>query len=131
FLTSEKRLSRKIKEAFMSIILETVFTKDEILTAYLNVIYMGQKGPFQIRGFGAASEYYFGRRLESLGLAECSLLAAIINSPGRYDPYSKRKAAEDRRALVLKRMSDLNMISPEEAAQSGVSQWPQNPPKAL
>jgi len=115
FLTSEKTFKRKLTELAMSVLLEIHSSKDEILETYLNVIYLGQNGPFQIRGYGAAAQYYFNRPLEQLELPECSLLAAVLNSPGLYDPYRKQENALKRRALVLERMKDLQMISQEEA----------------
>ncbi|MGZ5278868.1 MAG: transglycosylase domain-containing protein, partial [Pseudobdellovibrionaceae bacterium] len=89
FLTSEKTLKRKAKEFVMSFLLEAHASKDEILETYLNVIYLGQNGPFQVRGFGAASNYYFNKPIEQLDLSECSLLAAVLNSPGLFDPFRK------------------------------------------
>jgi penicillin-binding protein 1B len=118
FLTSEKTLKRKITELFMSILLETHSSKDEILETYLNVIYLGQNGPFQVRGFGAASQYYFDRPMDQLDLADCSLLAAILNSPGLYDPFRKPENALKRRSLVLDRMQDLKMITAAEAIEA-------------
>ena len=115
FLTAERTFKRKITELLMSILLEVHSSKDQILETYLNIIYLGQNGPFQIRGFGAASNYYFHKPLEELQLSECSLLAAILNSPGLYDPFSKPENSMKRRTLVLDRMQNLQMISSEEA----------------
>ncbi len=115
FLTSEKTLKRKLTELAMSILLEAHSSKDEILETYLNIIYLGQNGPFQVRGFGAAAQYYFNRPLEQLGLPECATLAAVLNSPGLYDPFRKPENALKRRNLVLDRMTDLKMISAEDA----------------
>lgn len=115
FLTSERTLKRKATEFFMSLILEAHSSKDEILETYLNIIYLGQNGPFQIRGFPAAAQFYFTKPIEKLDLAQCSLLAAILNSPGLYDPFHKPENALKRRGLVLDRMLDLQMISQSEA----------------
>jgi len=115
FLTSERTLKRKATEFFMSLILETHSSKDEILETYLNIIYLGQNGPFQIRGFPAASQFYFTKPIQNLDLAQCSLLAAVLNSPGLYDPFHKPENALKRRGLVLERMLDLQMISQSEA----------------
>ncbi len=115
FLTSEKTLSRKIHEQILSILLELRVDKDTILTNYLNVIYMGQNGSFQVRGFAAASQHYFERPLRDLDLSQCALLAAIINNPGRYNPTRQSERAMQRRNLVLSRMQELNMISPDQA----------------
>lgn len=115
FLTSEKTLSRKIHEQILSILLELRVDKDTILANYLNVIYMGQHGSFQVRGFAAAAQHYFERPLRDLDLPECALLAAIINNPGRYNPNRQSERALQRRNLVLSRMQELNMISPDQA----------------
>lgn len=124
FLTSEKTLKRKLTELVMSILLESHSSKDEILETYLNVIYLGQNGPFQVRGFGAAAQYYFNKPLEELELHECSLLAAILNSPGLFDPFRKPQNALKRRSLVLERMESLQMISSEEAKIAGQKELP-------
>jgi penicillin-binding protein 1B len=115
FLTSEKTLKRKFVEIFMSLLLEFNVDKDEIFENYLNITYMGQNGPFQVVGFGAASEYYFRTPLSELNLPQCALLAAVINSPGRYSPFLKPENAKSRRALVLNEMLQMNLISLEEA----------------
>ena len=87
FLTHEKTYSRKIKELVMAVLMELQFSKDQILEAYINEIYMGQNATFEVRGFAAASEHYFSKKLQDLNLPECALLAAIVNSPGRFNPF--------------------------------------------
>lgn len=124
FLTAEKSLSRKITEQFMSVLLEARFSKDQIFETYLNEIYMGQSGPFQIRGFASASQFYFQKPVEDLELPQCALLAALINSPGRYSPFNKAEMAEQRRLLVLDKMRELNMISEEEKVTAATSPLP-------
>ncbi len=131
FLSPEKTLRRKITEQFMSVLLELRVSKDEILQNYLNVIYLGQNGPFQVRGFSAASRHYFAKNIEDLNLSECALLAAIINSPGRYSPFTKQEAAEGRRRFVLKKMFDLGMISEEEEKRANETPLPKRPPVLL
>ncbi|PIS12131.1 MAG: penicillin-binding protein 1B [Bdellovibrio sp. CG10_big_fil_rev_8_21_14_0_10_47_8] len=118
FLTSERTLKRKATELVMSVLLETHSSKDQILETYLNIIYLGQNGPFQIRGFGAAAQYYFNKPLEQLELPECAMLAAVLNSPGLYDPFLKTENAIKRRSLVLDRMQTLKMISSEDAEKA-------------
>lgn len=120
FLTSEKTLRRKVIEQMTALLLEFHSDKDQILSAYLNVIYMGQNGVFQINGFAAAAEHYFAKRLADLNLPECALLAAIINSPGRYNPFRKAEQALQRRNLVLSRMLELNMIDEPTEAKAKV-----------
>lgn len=114
FLSPEKTISRKLKEFYMALRLETQWTKDEILETYLNIIYMGQAGAFQLRGFAAASQAYFDKPLENLNLPECALLAAIINNPSNNHPQKKKENAMRRRNLVLSKMKELNLITPSE-----------------
>jgi penicillin-binding protein 1B len=118
FLSAEKTFSRKLREILMAVILESQVTKDQILEAYLNVIYMGQSGPFQVRGFGAAADYYFNKPLEDLELHECALLAAIINSPGLYNPFSHADRSRERRDLVLRKMREHRMIEDPSLQQA-------------
>lgn len=124
FLTSERTFKRKVIEFAMSIILEAHASKDEILETYLNVIYMGQNGPFQVRGFGAASQYYFNKPLQELDLPQCSLLAAVLNSPGLFDPFRKQENALKRRSLVLDKMVENDFASQEEADNAKQVQLP-------
>lgn len=114
FLTPERSLQRKIKEALLALLVEARIDKNDILQTYLNVIYMGQKGSFQIRGYGAAARHYFSKEIEQLNLPECALLAAIINNPGHYNPVIHPDQATDRRKVVLSRLRTLNKISDQE-----------------
>jgi penicillin-binding protein 1B len=118
FLTSEKTISRKAKELYMATKLESEWTKDEILQTYLNIIYMGQIGAFQIRGFPAAGQAYFGKNIENLNLAQCALLAAIINNPGMNHPVKKKEKSQARRNLVLTKMKELKLITEKEFAEA-------------
>lgn len=127
FLTHERTFSRKIKEFFMAILLETKSTKDAILEAYVNEIYMGQNGPFQIHGFAAASDFYFGKKLENLSLSECALMAALVNGPGVFSPFTHPQNALERRQKVLDRMLELKMISRGETDSAQAEALPQKP----
>ncbi len=115
FLTSERSYSRKLKEFIMSILLESRVSKDDILETYINLIYMGLSGPFEIRGFAAASEHYFGSELKNLSLDQCALMAALVNGPGLYNPFTHPENALKRRARVLDRMLELKLITAEQA----------------
>ncbi len=126
FLTAERTYKRKIIELAMAILLETQASKDQILETYLNVIYLGQNGPFQVRGFGAASQYYFAKPLEQLDLPDCALLAAVLNGPGVYDPFRKPENALKRRNLVVDRMMNLQMISSSEADSAKAKSLPKD-----
>lgn len=118
FLTAKKTLRRKIEEQLLALLLESQMDKDSILEMYLNVIYMGQSGPYQVRGFGSAAQVNFDKPIAQLSLPECALLAATINSPGRYNPFDHPEAAKTRRDLVLKKMTESGMISDSEAAEA-------------
>src|SRR5690606_35972513 len=100
FLTSERTFERKIKEAFLSIWLETHYTKDEILKLYLDRAYMGG-GNF---GVTAAAEFYFGKDVQEIDLAESAMLAGLFKAPTRYAPHVDLAAARGRANIVLTRM---------------------------
>ncbi|HEX5037151.1 MAG TPA: PBP1A family penicillin-binding protein [bacterium] len=117
FLTSEKTLTRKVNEMFMAMILEFRYSKDEILEAYFNEIYFGQRGSVSVTGVEEASKLYFGKGVSHDDLAECALLAGMIRAPGAYSPFRDMKKAVDRRNLVLKMMRDQGKIE-EDAYQS-------------
>lgn len=118
FLTPEKTLRRKFRELILSILLEWHLSKEEILETYLNVIYMGQNGAYQVRGYGAASDHYFNKPIGQLQLSECALLAALVNSPGRFDPQKNPERALERRSRVLERSVELELISSEQAEEA-------------
>lgn len=124
FLTSKKTLKRKITEQVLALLLEARTNKDTILEQYLNVIFMGVTGPYQIRGFASASRYYFGKGISQLNLPECALMAAMINSPGRYNPFEHPDRARKRRELVLQKMSTLDLISKADKEQANQSPLP-------
>lgn len=120
FLTPDKSLRRKLKEALLALQIERMYTKDKILEFYLNQIYLGS-GAY---GVQAAAKIYFGKNVWELGLAECALLAGLPKWPSRYSPLVDPIMARKRRHLVLKRMVDLGYISPEEAAKAGSAPVP-------
>ena len=111
FLTQERTWSRKFNEALMALILETRYTKQEILETYLNEIYMGQQGTMAIHGIGMASRFYFGKKVEEISLAESALLAGLIKSPNGFSPYRNPERAESRRKRVLHKMFQQEKIS--------------------
>lgn len=112
FLSSEKTLLRKIREAMRAVVLEISVDKNKILESYLNITYMGQDGPFEVRGFPAAAEYYFNKNISDLNLRECASLAGSVKGPGIYGPH--RDKNKERTDLVLKRMHELAWISDED-----------------
>ncbi|MCB0377391.1 MAG: transglycosylase domain-containing protein [Bdellovibrionales bacterium] len=126
FLTPEKKISRKIKEILISLIFELRVSKDDILQTYLNIIYLGQSGVFEVRGYKAAAEHYFQKPLEDLNLADCALLAAIVNSPGRYNPVRHPERAKQRRERVLEKMKEHQMVSESEFEGANQSPLPKH-----
>jgi penicillin-binding protein 1B len=112
FLTTDRTLSRKVSEIFITLLLEQRLTKQQILTLYANQTYMGQRGSFSINGFGEAAEAYFGKDLASLSLPEAATLAAIIPAPnGKYSPTKHPEEVKKRRNLVLTSMRTIGSIS--------------------
>jgi penicillin-binding protein 1B len=114
FLTPERTWRRKLTDAYMSILLEQRFSKQEILELYANDVYLGQHGSFSIVGFGEASEAFFGKKVSNLTLAEAATLAGIITAPNRYTPLRYPERAKQRRDLVLDHMAEYEMITPRE-----------------
>ncbi len=110
FLGLQKRYSRKIVEAIVAIKLETIYTKDEILEMYCNVIYMGHS----VYGVESASRLYFGKSAKDLNLNEAATLVGIVRSPGYNSPYVSMEKATSRRNIVLNRMQELGFITEEE-----------------
>ena len=115
FLTPERTYSRKAREAVISIILERRFSKQQIFAMYANEIPLGQLGSFSIDGFGEASQDYFGKDVHQLDLAECALLAGLIQSPSRLNPFRHPERAIERRNLVLDAMVETGAITKEQA----------------
>lgn len=114
FLSRERSLIRKIKEAILSIRLEIVFSKDEILEIYLNQIYYGH-GSY---GVEAAARTYFGKNVHNLTIAESALIAGLPKSPNNYSPYRNLKRARSRRNHVIRRMAQEGFIKRNEAEQA-------------
>lgn len=115
FLDNRRTLSRKIEEAIMAMLLEVHFSKQDLMNAYINEIYLGQDGRRAIHGFGLASQFYFGKPLAELQLHEVALLVAIVRGPSYYDPRRHPKRARERRDLVLKLMAEHGVIDPAMA----------------
>ncbi|UOA08866.1 penicillin-binding protein 1B [Methylobacter sp. S3L5C] len=118
YLTNERRLSRKVKEALMALILEYRYTKNEILEAYLNEIYLGQNGSSAVHGFGLASEFYFGSTLKDLPMEQVASLVALVRGPSEYDPRRFPERALQRRNLVLNEMATEGYITTNEANEA-------------
>ncbi|HFQ7565461.1 TPA: penicillin-binding protein PBP1A [Streptococcus pneumoniae] len=108
--TSDQTISRKAQEAWLAIQLEQKATKQEILTYYINKVYMSN-GNY---GMQTAAQNYYGKDLNNLSLPQLALLAGMPQAPNQYDPYSHPEAAQDRRNLVLSEMKNQAYISAEQ-----------------
>jgi penicillin-binding protein 1A len=117
-LTSERTLRRKLKEVFLALRIEREFNKEEILTQYLNRIFLGQRA----YGVGAAAEVYFNKHVKDLTLPEAALIAGLPRSPSRDNPVSSIERAHARRAYVLRRMVETGKI--EEAEREAADRVP-------
>jgi penicillin-binding protein 1B len=114
YLTPERTLARKLDEILIALLLELHHSKQEILQAYLNEIYLGQDGSVSIRGVGLAARHFFGRDLHDLELGELALLAGMIRAPSVYAPRKNPDAAVARRNLVLGLLLEDGRIDEEE-----------------
>ena len=106
FLTNDRTWRRKVQEMFLTYRIEQEFTKEEILSLYLNVIHFGKRA----YGVAAAADVYFGKTLDQLTLAEAATLARVPQAPSRFNPINNPKAAAQRRTYVLRRMRELGLI---------------------
>jgi len=107
FLSPERTLMRKIKEAFLAIRIEQLLNKDEILELYLNKIYLG----YRAYGVGAAAQVYFGKNIDQLTLSEMAMIAGLPKAPSTFNPLYSHDRAVSRRNVVLARMLDQHYIS--------------------
>ena len=117
FLTDKRDFKRKLREVVMAILLERHVSKDQILEAYLNEVYLGQDGPRAVHGFGLASKFYFNKPLSELQPHEVAMLVAIVKGPSQYNPRRAPKLVLDRRNVVLQMMADERLIT-HEAGQN-------------
>ncbi|HET6806043.1 MAG TPA: penicillin-binding protein 1B [Frateuria sp.] len=110
FLDRSQNLVRKFNEALLSLLIEAHYSKDRILEAYINEVFLGQQGSQAVHGFAAGAEFYFGRRLEDLRPQEIALLVGMVKGPSYYDPRRFPKRALQRRNLVLKEFYDTGLL---------------------
>jgi penicillin-binding protein 1B len=128
-LSPERTLKRKIAEAYMSVILETRLSKEEIFALYCNQVYLGQQSGFSINGFGEASSAYFNKDVTTLTLPESAFLAGLIRSPNRYNPFHDPETARSRRNQVIESMAETGAITPEQASQAEAAELKMAPAK--
>ncbi|QUX90997.1 penicillin-binding protein [Marinomonas sp. A3A] len=111
YLTSERTYTRKLTEVVMSLLLEYHYSKEAILTAYMNEVYLAQLGSSALHGFAAASQHFFGRPLNELNLDEFALLVGMVKGPSLYNPERSPNRAKDRRNTVLAILKNQGRLS--------------------
>ncbi|CAK4071062.1 penicillin-binding protein 1B [Vibrio sp. 16] len=111
FLSSDRTLWRKVREAYIALILDYRYSKDRILEAYLNEVYLGQSRGEAIHGFGLASRLYFGQPIQELRIDQLALLVGMVKGPSYYNPVRFPERAKERRDLVLRLMMQQGILS--------------------
>ncbi|NRA60349.1 MAG: penicillin-binding protein 1B [Psychrobium sp.] len=114
FLTRERTVLRKVKEAYYSLLIELKYSKDELLEIYLNEVFLGQNGALSVNGFGLASEFYFSRPINELMPEQIALLVAMIKGPSYYSPKRHQSRALKRRDFILRQMLSQDFISAQQ-----------------
>jgi penicillin-binding protein 1B len=115
YLSRERTIERKVKEALIAVMLEARYGKRAILEAYLNEVYWGRSGPANVIGLGAAARAWFGKDAAELSLTEAATLAAMIRAPSDYSPVKEPAKVIDRRNWVILRMAELGWVPPAQA----------------
>jgi penicillin-binding protein 1B len=116
FLYPKKSFVRKLNEMLMAYRIEKKHTKAEILDAYMNEIYLGQRGASSVAGVAEASKLYFAKNVDQLTVGECAMLAGMIKNPSKYNPILHPDVAKERRDFVLSRMFEKGFIDKDEYA---------------
>ena len=116
YLTNERSLTRKLTEAMMAVLLEIHYSKQEILEAYLNEVFVGQDGQRAVHGFGLASQYFFSQPLSELKLHQVALLVGLVKGPSYYNPRRNPERALERRNLVLDLLEQQGVATAEVVA---------------
>ena len=130
FLSNERSVHRKLAEIMIALQLEHRFTKPEIFAMYVNQVDMGQRGSFDIRGFGEAAQSFFAKDIRQLTLPEAAVLAGLVNGPSYYSPDRHPDRILARRNLVLHAMYDNGFITREQLASGQVASLKLAPPSA-
>ena len=118
FLSPEKKITRKLREIMITFQLEARFKKKQIFEMYANQINLGQRGSYAINGFGEAAQTFFGKNLRQLDTSESALLAGMIQSPSRLNPYRHPERAMERRNLVLDSMVETGALTSSQAQRA-------------
>ena len=118
FLTPERSFTRKLHELILSFWLEMRFTKQQLLSIYLNRVYLGS-GTY---GVQAASEKYFNKKVEELNLYECALIASLLKAPSKYNPISNEKLSRIRTSKVLENMAKNKLITFRNVKEATIKQ---------
>ncbi len=114
FFSPEQTIKRKIKEAIAALLIEVHYSKQEILLAYINDVFIAQSGRRAIHGFGLASQFFFGTDLKNLSLDQKALLVGMLKGPSLYSPINNPDRAKTRRDLVLSLIKNDSLITEEE-----------------
>lgn len=114
FLSRERSLTRKIKEAYLAVIMDYRYSKDQLLDAYLNQVYLGQNGNDSIHGFALAARHYFAQPLSELRLDQQAMLVGMVKGPSYYNPWRYPERATVRRNLVLKMMVETGALEADD-----------------
>nr|WP_240432746.1 penicillin-binding protein 1B [Vibrio halioticoli] len=118
FLTREKTLWRKVREALIAIIIDHRYDKDRILEAYLNEVYLGQSAGQAIHGFGLAARFYFGQPIQELRIDQMAMLVGLVKGPSYYNPIRHPQRAKQRRDLILKLLFEQSYLNAEQYQQA-------------
>ncbi|MCF6436066.1 penicillin-binding protein 1B [Pseudoalteromonas sp. MMG022] len=118
YLSRERSLVRKVNEAFIALILDYRYSKDEILEAYLNEVFMGQAYNQGVHGMGLAAEFYFAKPVDELEFDQIAMLVAIVKGPSYYNPRRYPERVRERRDLVLRLLAEQGYISTNELRQA-------------
>ncbi|MGE0809154.1 MAG: penicillin-binding protein 1B [Immundisolibacter sp.] len=116
FLTADRTVWRKLTEAIMAVLLETHYSKDDILESYLNEVFLGQVGARGVHGVAQGAMLYFGRPLSELDTGQLALLAGMVQAPSYYDPRRHPERATARRNLALRLLGEQGHLTPEQVA---------------
>lgn len=114
FLTNERSLIRKLKEAYLALLLDARYDKHEILQAYINEVYVGQNHERGVHGLGLASQFYFAKPLNELSANEIALLIGMIKGASYYNPRKYPERAKERRDLILRVMTEHGLLTPDD-----------------